>query len=78
MINKEQLAKLIDLYKNEYDFKGNRIFREYRKIEVPKNHKEFDMLEFIIWANNENIAPLRESKHWLIDCIRKNLKNYLL
>ena len=33
-----------------------------------KNKNLFEILEYIIWANNENIARLRESKHWLIDC----------
>ena len=57
------------IFENEYDYKGNKIFRDYRRVEVPsKDKKEFITIEFIIWANNENIARLRESKHWLIDC----------
>ena len=66
--NSMKFTKYI-IFENEYDYKGNKIFRDYRRVEVPsKDKKEFITIEFIIWANNENIARLRESKHWLIDC----------
>ena len=70
------------IFENESDYNGNKIFRDYRGVEVPtKDKKEFIIIDFVIWANYKNIARLRESKHWLIDCriiIQKNLKNYWL
>ena len=54
---------------NQYDYKKRLIFREFRSIYVHvPNKKKPVLLEYIIWANDENIGRIRISKNFFIDC----------
>jgi len=54
--------------KNKYDKEGRLILREFRSIYIPGEEKKKGMfLDYIIWANDENINRIQKAEHIFID-----------
>ena len=52
---------------NKYDYSTHAIFREFRAILIETKNKNYKNLEYIIWANDENLQRIRKSFHLYID-----------
>ena len=61
--NRFNKASVLD---NKFDYNNRLIFREFRSILV-EHKKKYMNLEYIIWANDENIQRIRKSHHLYID-----------
>ena len=62
---------------NIYDYNNNLILREFRSINVYiKNKKQYKLLDYVIWCNNENIARIRLSENIFIDSTFHHPKEY--
>ena len=52
---------------NKFDYNDRIIFREFRSILIENGKNNYKNLEYIIWANDENIQRIRKSNHLYID-----------
>ena len=56
------------LWDNQFDYQKRLILREFRILYKQKDGKnKIKNLEYIIWANEENIKRIRKSKHYYLD-----------
>ena len=57
------------IFNNKFYYENRLILREYRNIPLEENKKiSFASYEYVIFGNNENIARIRKSRHFFIDC----------
>ena len=56
------------IWDNQFDYQKRLILREFRILYKQKDGKnKIKNLEYIIWANEENIKRIRKSKHYYLD-----------
>ena len=56
------------VWDNKYDYQKRLILRDYRTIyEESTPNNKLKCLEYIIWANDENIKRIRKAKHYYLD-----------
>ena len=53
---------------NPYDYQNRLILREYHTLYGSEGgNSKADIIEYIIWSNDENIRRIRKSNHYYID-----------
>ena len=66
--NKSNRFKKTSVSENPKDYNNRLILREFRTLHLNiSNKKEPEKIEYIIWANDENLRRIRISNHLFID-----------